>query len=488
MKHILPLYSICLLMVSSCHEPYNVTSINELPAIYPNYIDVTIPYNIAPLNFAMADYSFSYIRATIKDADGDSIVAQGTEANFDIEQWHQILSQNKGKDISVSVCAQKNDKWYSFRNFNISISSFSLSDKQITYRRIAPGYGQYGAMGIYKRNVSDFSEQPIIVNSLSEGMCVNCHNSNRTNSQQFTFHVRGVNGATIVGNNNNVDILESINKITNSSLVYPSWHSTGRFIAFSTNQTAQMFHSHDINRIEVYDKKSDIVVYDVINNRLITDSIIMHNDMSENCPAFSANGDSLYFISAPTRNYPSEAKQQKYDLYRIAFDSISGHIYGNIDTIFSASDNGKSISWPSTCPRNQFITFAVADYGYFSIWHQESDIYIADLHSGVIRPINEICSNRAESYPKWSTDGRWLLFVSRRDDGLHSRLYISQLKDNGTFTKPFMLPQINPKQYYLNQFDSFNTPDFVHDNNNTDAKSIDRKLKNSDRKYINANN
>ena len=47
-----------------------------------------------------------------------------------------------------------------------------------------------------------------------------------------------------------------------ASFVYPYWHPSGRYVAFSTNETHQDFHLSDENRIEVYDVESDVLIYD----------------------------------------------------------------------------------------------------------------------------------------------------------------------------------------------------------------------------------
>jgi hypothetical protein len=45
-----------MLLVASCsRKPTDAQQLSELPKIYPDYIGVTIPADIAPLNFAMAD-------------------------------------------------------------------------------------------------------------------------------------------------------------------------------------------------------------------------------------------------------------------------------------------------------------------------------------------------------------------------------------------------------------------------------------------------
>ena len=60
-KRAIPYYIyICILMAFvSCNShpalPEAYSQTDCLPAIYPDYTDVTIPYNIAPLNFMVED-------------------------------------------------------------------------------------------------------------------------------------------------------------------------------------------------------------------------------------------------------------------------------------------------------------------------------------------------------------------------------------------------------------------------------------------------
>ncbi|MDE6740817.1 MAG: hypothetical protein K2J58_00635, partial [Muribaculaceae bacterium] len=44
---------------------------------------------------------------------------------------------------------------------------------------------------------------------------------------------------------------------------------------------------------------------------------------------------------------------------------------------------------------------------------------------------------------------------------LYSHLYLTSVDDKGRFSKPFLLPQENPEEYYSQSRFSFNTPDFT---------------------------
>ena len=66
----------------------------------------------------------------------------------------------------------------------------------------------------------------------------------------------------------------------------------------------------------------------------------------------------------------------------------------------------------------------------------------------------------ADSYHSWSSEGRWIVFGSRRLDGRYTRLYIAYLDEEGNPDKPFLLPQEDPR-YNLWRLKSYNVPEFI---------------------------
>ena len=245
-------------------------------------------------------------------------------------------------------------------------------------------------------------------------------------------------------------------------MVYPYWHPGGRYCAFSTNKTSQMFHAaNPTKRIEVYDSQSDVFIYDTETRTLLCDTLIMKKYWAENTPAFSPDGKWLYFTTARRQIYPTDYDKEKYSLCRVSFDAATGKIGTQVDTLVSASQTGKSITWPRPSYDGRYLMYTQTDYGYFSIWHPEADLWLLDLQTGATRPMDEVNSQRSESFHNWSSNSRWFLFTSRRDNGLYTHIYLAAMDANGKATKPFMLPQRNPREYYLRLLYSYNTPDFT---------------------------
>lgn len=50
--------------------------------------------------------------------------------------------------------------------------------------------------------------------------------------------------------------------------------------------------------------------------------------------------------------------------------------------------------------------------------------------------LKEVNSSDAESYHSWSSNSRWFVFSSRRDDGLYTRLYIAHASPDEQIGKP----------------------------------------------------
>ena len=64
------------------------------------------------------------------------------------------------------------------------------------------------------------------------------------------------------------------------------------------------------------------------------------------------------------------------------------------------------------------------------------------------------------SYHTWSSNGRWIVFASRRDDHNYSRVFIAYFDREGQAHRAFMLPQRDP-QYNTLMLKSYNVPELT---------------------------
>lgn len=460
---------VALLVLAACGETvHDARQEASLPAIFPDYVGVTIPVGIAPLNFCMADRAALMVDAVVTDGKGSQLHGQGRETTgFDMDEWKALIAQHAGDSLQVQVSAKYADGWHSYQPFTMYVSEDEM-DYGVVYRKLEPGYEVYSKMGIYERDLSTYDETALIENTQFSG-CVNCHSFNHCDPRNLSLHIRGKHGATLLRLDGSMGAYNTKTDKTFGSCVYPYWHPEGRYIMYSINMTQQVFHVQDANRIEVYDQASDLVLYDTQSNELITNPLLMRDSVMETFPAFSADGRTLYFVQSTELPEGSrELKGLHYNLCRISFDAATGTFGHKVDTLLFAEGMNRSVTMPRPSYDGRFLLFTMADYGQFPIWHHEADLYMVPVDS-LQQPITDVeqyrmpvaNSNDTDSFHNWSSNSRWIVFSSRRDDGLFTRLYFAHIGTDGKETKPFLLPQANPRRYYDELFMSYNVPDFV---------------------------
>ena len=175
-------------------------------------------------------------------------------------------------------------------------------------------------------------------------------------------------------------------------------------------------------------------------------------------PEWSPDGKYLYFCRALQYKDGDDLKSIKYDLMRKSFDQESDS-FGDAEKIFDARAINKSVSFPRLSPDGKYLVFTLHDYGNFSIWHKEADLYLIDLQDMKVNKMS-VNSNQTESYHGWSSNGKWLVFSSKRGDGLTARPYFAYFGSAEMVGKPFVLPQKDPT-LYGRLIRTFNRPEFV---------------------------
>ena len=442
-------FAISALVIMSCSGEVSQNFGCGCP-IYPDYMDVTVPAGIAPLNF---DYCIPADDAVTVFSYGDLTYRfKGPEIRWNAENWRRLLSAATDNDIQVTSSVID-------RSWTIHVSGDDI-DYGLNYRLLEPGYEVYSKMGIYERDLSSFRQRTLIDNNDFSG-CVNCHAYNRADPSGMTLHIRGDHGATLLMKEGRIEAYDTKTDSTSGFCVYPYWHPSGKYIAYSTNNTRQSYHTKAEKLIEVFDLASDVQVYDVEHNCLILNPSVRQKGMWETFPVFSADGRTLFFCAASEKNIDTELESVRYNLYKVSFDPESGTIGDDVELVIDAESDGKSISFPRPSYDGRFLVYTLSDYGQFSIWHHEADLWKLDLLSGETSPAVEVNSGDTESFHNFSSNSRWMVFSSRRDDGQFTRLYIAHVDENGCFSKAFMLPQKNPRRYYGTLFMSYNVPEFV---------------------------
>ena len=459
----------CLLLLACrpVQVPEQYKQLTLLPKIYPEYADVTIPVNIAPLSFELLP---KVDEAVIRySAEGSEIVCGGVKACPDVEEWHALTSSAKGKDITVEVFASKDGQWHRFQPFFLHVSPDSI-DPYLSYRLISPSYVSYEELTLNQRCLENYDEQVMVDNMLcsteSGGQCVNCHNFQQYNPDRMQFHARQAHGGTVIVYDGKAEKINIHGDSLISSGVYPSWHPTLPLITYSTNKTMQSFHTSDINKIEVLDSESDLILYDVEHHEV--GKISHEPNELEIFPFWAPDGKTLYFCSAhfeyendtvDLSEITMRAKEVKYNIYRMAFDPAT-KTFGPRELVFDAAAEGKSATLPRISPDGRWLLFTLGEWGCFHIWHRDADLWMIDLQNGEVKPMDALNSDNTESYHSWSSNGRWVVFSSRRNDGVFTRPFIAHVDAQGRASKPFELPSENP-DYHQQLIKSYNVPELM---------------------------
>ncbi|MCD8303743.1 MAG: hypothetical protein LUC86_02790 [Prevotellaceae bacterium] len=473
---------VCALALASCGKkryalPSASVDYAEEAQTYPDYNNVVVPPNIAPLNFILKEAEASEAVVEYRGSKGGQLITGAGEdlkVKIDTTEWRSLLEKNRGADLQVTVYAHLPSGWRKYKSHVISVAEEEI-DPYLSYRLIEPGYELYRQLGLYQRNLTNWTVTTIYENnrvySDEHNHCINCHNYQNNSTERMLFHVRANHGGTVIVEGTKIKKVQIKGDSILAAGVYPSWHPKSNKVAFSTNDTGQTFHIHSPEKIEVLDDKSDLLLYDVDKNEVRT---ILGDTMKlETFPCWSPDGNWLYYCEADEpvdESFPDSLLSQKmvrhyqdllYDIKRLPYDQRTGK-FGEAETVVDCRSRHRSASFPKLSPDGRYVLFAEGDYGQFHIWHKSSDLFVKDLRTDSVYPLTAANSPDVDSYHTWSSNSRWIVFSTRRMDGNYTRLFVAYFDRKGQAHKAFCLPQEDPEQNIM-LLRSYNVPELTRD-------------------------
>ena len=295
-KHII-LSGAVLALLAACESGYKRPDsyAKSQPQIFPDYAGVTLPCNIAPTNFRVEQKGEAY-QVVVTSGGKEYFRSVSTDADVVMPEdtWHDMLNENKGGKITVTIGVKQQGKWTEYTPITNFISTDTI-DSHLAYRLIYPGYELWNEMGIYQRNLTNFEETAILDNRSIDKKCVNCHTFRQNSTADFMIHVRGKNGGTLISHNGSVRKVTPRCATVKNGATYARWHPSGQFIAFSMNEIQQFFHSSGKKPIEVSDLAADLGVYDIERDEIITSPELSDDSAMETFPEWSPDGKTLFF-------------------------------------------------------------------------------------------------------------------------------------------------------------------------------------------------
>ncbi len=470
------------------------SSIDRPAKVQPDYAGSVIPPNIAPLNFSILQDGSAYF-VKIHSEKGKPIEIFSRKPTILIPQraWHELLDLNRGRQLGLDVYVEsgagassskaENERWSRFQTLTVEIAREDI-DPFLVYRRIRPGHRIWRDMGIYQRNLNNFDESLILNNGYFKHGCVNCHTFCRNRTEKMLIGIRSVDYGSSA-------LLVEGDKVLKigTKFGYTSWHPSGRVAAFSVNKVRQFFHSAASEVRDVIDFDSVMTYYLVDSKTVKTTPALARKDRLETYPTWSADGRYLYFCSAPItwadRNVvPETYAQIKYDLVRASYD-IDSDQWGPLESVLSAEDTGLSILLPRISPDGRWLLFCMCDYGCFPVYRESSDLYMIDLEAaqqtGEYKHRRlDINSDESESWHSFSSNSRWIVFSSKRDSGVFTRIYVAYIDESGKVHKPIRLPQKDPT-YYDSCLWTYSVPELIIEPVRVTKEKLGRVVRSSEK-------
>jgi len=438
-------------------------AVDASPRIDPDYTSLVIPPNIAPLNFRIKESARDYV-VKISCGDEQAIEVHCPDATCRIpaNEWRKLLTAAKGKEIHYDVYAkQEAGTWVRFKRVTNTVAPESI-DSYIVYRMLSPNRAYSCIKGIFQRDLETFDSSALMTRRDGTFSCFNCHTFYKNNPDKFICHMRGNFAGMMVVADGKIRKINTKQDPMFRPLAYASWHPGGRYIAATLNMFQAFWPATGERQdFEAVEKRGDLVVYDVEKNTISTTRAVFENTYIETHPCWSADGRYIYFVRCKDRplRVDSDIATFKFDLMRISCDVETG-VWGAPEMVKEYSKPGTSCSFPRTSQCGKYILHILADQTTYPIHQNSSDLYLLDLQTKEDTRLDQACSDLSESYPRWSSNGRWFSFLSNRRDGVSALPYFAYFDAQGRTHKAFVLPQDDPA-YYDTFIDTYNALELV---------------------------
>lgn len=418
------------------------TAVARLPRLTYDLEGVVIPVNLAPPPLTVREPGQAY-HVVVAGAPACEAFSTNGVLQLPPAAWSAQLARHERLALIVSV--QGDDgRWQRFAP--LQVQRGPALDRYLVYRQIGPVYNYYTDVRIRQRDLQTGRERTLVTGTQFGGGCVNCHTFNRGKTDRMTLNVRG----QTYGDHALLMQGKQVTKFA-KPWGYNSWHPGGQMVAYSLNKVRQFFHDAGPEVRDVVDLDSDIVIYRLDTQTVLTSPDLADPNRLETYPSWSADGKYLYYCSAPIlwadreKVPPRRYREVRYDLRRVPFDEQTGQ-FGKAEVLISAAAVGKSALLPRPSPDGKWLLLCLCDYGCFPIYQPSSDLYLMNLRDKSYHRL-AFSSDRAEAWHSWSSDSRWIVFSSKRRDGLLTRAYLSQVGADGQVSRPLLLAVGEPATF-----------------------------------------
>lgn len=472
---------ILALLAYACNrmpDPDTARPAARLPHIDPDYAFVTIPPNIAPLNFRIQENGRHHaVRITPSTGEAVWIRARRGTVRLDPAGWRRMLAANRGQQLAYDIFVQDDEgNWKQYERIVNRVADEPI-DPYIAFRQLVPNPLMSTIRGIYQRHLESFEREAILTLRTGTLDCMNCHTFHNYDPDRFLFHVRGRHAGMMLVIDGKARKIETRQDPMFRPLAYASWHPDGNHIAATINMYASHFQAgpHQVH-FQAVEKRGDLVVYSVETNQISSTEAVFGQEYIETHPCWSHDGRYIYYVRCKDRPLVSHEDMDafKFDLMRVPFCTDTGK-WGTPEIVVEYSRLGKSCAFPRPSACGRYILHILVDRGTYPIHRTSSNLHLLDLETGEHTRLDAASSDLAESYPRWSSNGRWFSFVSTRRDGMSALPYFAYFDTAGHAHKAFLLPQEDPA-FYDTFTDTYNVLELIGGKVDKDAFRLARAV------------
>lgn len=327
------------------------------------------------------------------------------------------------------------------------------ADNYIVYRLVSPQFQAQKTPDTFIRDLRSFKVRSFL--SARRQYCFSCHtfSSKRGTEGFMSIKMRFTAGKEQPSGLGILDMASGKGwkvqfPFAHKGFTYMGWNFSGDKLVVSANQafTSSRPLIHETQELEY--SSSDLAVYDLTQDQVTLLPGASSPDYLEIYPSWTPDGRRIVFSRVKAG---VSARVMQFDLYVVDYHDGAG---GTPVAVEGASHNGKSNYFARFSPDGKWLSFCMADQG--SLVESSSDLYV--LPGDLQGPAHRLECNApyaADSWHSWSSNSRWLVFASKRDDGIYARLYLTQVDEEGRASPAVRVPVRDLP------LESFNLPEFL---------------------------
>ncbi len=466
---------------SDYDTPYKENGVSRHLKIVRPYDEAAFPVNLAPPKFRWEDRTDNLWMLSVRAPGWTEPLRVVTGRKWwrpDFETWAAIKkgASEGWVELEVRGCVAKgkvrlDDEVY-VDSVRFRISPYP-TDPIIVYRMVSPLFHGFKTPDIYYREVSNFKKGMFLP---GKGIyCTNCHvfpGNPDLKKEDLKLAVAVREQLDKAGRRRRFlglyDFTTKEGNTLNINSSFMGWDPDGKKIAITHGKHIFSLPGVTLETQEFYVVVADIAILDAETLEVESLPGAATPENMETFPAWSPDSKTIIFSRAPELDIKKGVTRAKFDLYTVPYNDGAG---GEAKPVPGAAHNGMSNFQARFSADGKWICFNKAKWA--SLIKPSADLWIVSTEEGAMPRLLECNVDYAmDSYHSWSSNSRWLVFTTKRDDGIFTKIYLTEIDEEGHASPPVELPTLEESML------CYNIPEFLKYKVTIDADDILEKTSN----------